>query len=180
MMKLKMKLSVAALLAMGLSSATAYGATITFTLANPNEFISLSGGSLTYFATVFAPASDTAPVFLNGDSFNVSAPVTLNDSDFFNNFPLSLAPGTSFTSALFVLTMPPNPPIGTYLGTFTLLGGADGNASGALGTVNFSLTAPVPEPSSFMLMMMGVAGLAMRLLWTGLKEQRSRDSMRRL
>jgi hypothetical protein len=105
-------------------------------------------------------------VFLNGDSFNVTAPVTLDDSDFFNKFPVSLAPGTSFTGDLFVLTMPPNPPSRTYLGTFTLLGGVDGNANDTLGTVNFSLTAPIPEASSIVLLMIG---LAMTLLWARFK-----------
>jgi hypothetical protein len=166
MMKFKMKLAVAAFLTISLSPVAAHAATITFTLTNPNQYISLLGGSLTYGATVSAPASNTGAVFLNGDSFNVTAPVTLDDSDFFNKFPLSLAPGTSFTGDLFVLTMPPNPPPGTYLGTFTLLGGVDGNANDTLGTVNFSLTTPIPEPSSMVLL---IAGLATTLLWAAFK-----------
>jgi hypothetical protein len=36
-----------------------------------------TGGSLTFDARVSAPASNGAPVFLNGDSFNVTAPITL-------------------------------------------------------------------------------------------------------
>jgi hypothetical protein len=166
MMEFKMKLAVAALLTIGLSPVAAYASTVTFTLTSPNLYVSLLGGSLTYGATVSAPASNSAAVFLNGDSFNVTAPVTLDDSDFFIKFPLSLAPGTSFTGDLFVLTMPPNPPSGTYLGTFTLLGGVDGNASGTLGTVNFSLTTPIPEASSIVLLMIG---LAMTLLWARFK-----------
>ena len=165
-MKFKMKLAVTALFTISLPPVAAHAATITFTLSNPNQYISLLGGSLTYGATVSAPASNSGPVFLNGDSFNVTAPVTLDDSDFLVKFPLSLAPGTSFTGDLFVLTMPPNPPPGTYLGTFTLLGGVDGNANDTLGTVNFSLTTPIPEPSSIVLL---IAGLAMTLLWAAFK-----------
>jgi hypothetical protein len=108
-------------------------------------------------------------VFLNGDSFNVTAPVTLDDSDFFGKFPLSLTPGTSFTGDLFVLRVPPNSPLGTFLGTFTLLGGANAGASGTLGTVNFSLTTVAPEPSSIVLLLTGIAGLATTLLWARFK-----------
>lgn len=166
-MKLKMTPAVTALVTIALLPTAAYADTITFTLTNPNGAVSYTGGSLTYGATVSAPAGNAAAVFLNGDSFNVTSPVTLNDSDFFSNFPLSLAPGASFTGGLFVLTLPPNPPsgtLGTFLGTFTLLGGANSNAIGTLGTVNFSLTTTTPEPSSIALLLTGMAGLAMSLL----------------
>src|SRR5450756_514223 len=162
MMKLKMTLAAAALLMIGLSSAAAYADTLTFTLTNPNQGIPVTGGSATYGATVSASSSNSGAVFLNGDSFNITAPVTLDDSDFFSNFPLSLAPGASFTGDLFVLTVPPGTAFGTYLGTFRLLGGANGNATDTLGTVSFSVIT-TPEPSSVVLLLTGVGGLAMRL-----------------
>jgi opacity protein-like surface antigen len=163
MMKLKLTLAVAALLTIGLSSAAAYADTVTFTLSSVTGFIPAAGGSVTFDATVSAPASNGAAIFLNGDSFNITAPITLDDSDFFSDFPRSLAPGTNFTGALFELSAPPNTPFGTYPGTFTLLGGADGNAGSALGTVSFALV--TPEPSSILLMMTGMGGLA----WAGFK-----------
>ena len=172
-MKLKLTLAVAALLTIGLSSAAAYADTVTFTLINPTGYVVHTGGSLTVDATVSAPAGNSAPVFLNGDSFNVTSPVTLDDSDFFTNFPLSLAPGASFTGDLFVLTVPPNTAFGTFLGTFTLLGGANGSAGDPLGTVNFSLVT-TPEPSSIMLLLTGMAGLG----WAGVKRNLRRGWVR--
>ena len=170
-MKLKMPLAVAALLTIGLSSAAAYADTVTFTLTNPFATVGSSNGTLTpgtvtFEATVFAPSSNGAAIFLNGDSFNVTAPVTLDDSDFFANFPLSLAPGTGFTGDLFVLTIPPGTLATAYQGTFTLLGGADGNASDTLGTVAFSV-APTPEPSSIVLLLTSMAGLALVVAYKG-------------
>ena len=96
-MKLKMKLAAAALLALGLASGAAFADTISFSLTNSNSVIPSSGGSATYDATVSAPGSNGAAVFLNVDSFSVTGPITLNDSDFLSDFPLSLAPGTSFS-----------------------------------------------------------------------------------
>jgi len=158
-MNRKLKLALATLLlTMGFSSAAAYADTITFTLNNANQYGS-PGSTLTYTATVSAPLSNIDPVFLNGDSFNVAAPIMLDDTDFFLNSPFFLSPGDSFTFDIFTLSLPHGIPVDiTYFGSFTILGGADGGAGDRLGSQDFSATV-TPEPSSFMLLGTGVTGL---------------------
>jgi hypothetical protein len=169
MMKLTTRLAVVAMVVMGLWPAAVYADTVTFTLTNASQSVYyLGGGSVTYDATVSAPSTNSAAVYLNGESHNFSGPGNLDDSDF-NNFPLSLTPNTSFTGDLFVLTIPANSRGGTYLGSFTLQGGADSAATNTLGTVNFSLTVTTPEPSSVVLLLAGMAGLAMVFVLTRFK-----------
>ena len=144
------------LLTMG--SATAWADSVTFNLANSSQNISAqNGGTLIYTATV-STSGNAAPVFLNGDSFNVSTPITLDDTDFFANFPFTLNTTDSFTGDLFTLNIPAGAAPGTYYGSFSLLGGADGGSSDLLGTVNYSVTV-TPEPSSFLLFGTGLSAL---------------------
>lgn len=136
-----------------LSSAAAYADTVTLTVAGPSD--GTTGSTLVYTGTVSAASTNTSLQYLNGDAFTVNGPLVLDDSSFFNNFPFFLSPGQSYTGPLFTLLLPPNAPLGSYDGTFTLLGGATDTAFSALFNAPFSVVV-TPEPSSLLLLGTGV------------------------
>lgn len=97
-----------------------------------------------------------ADVYLNADNYTFSMPgATLDDSPFYDNFPFYLAPGQSYTGELFDITVPANTALGAYDGTFTILGGADGNTYSTLSTADFAVTV-TPEPSTLLLLGSGL------------------------
>jgi hypothetical protein len=127
----------------------------------PYQFTT-AGNTLTFDVTILnTDAVDT--IYLNNDDANVDSPLTLDDSGFFNNAPISLGPSTSSLDfELFTVTVPDGTPYGVYTGTFEILGGgpSDDNEVG-IATFDIQVT---PEPTSLLLLLTGLAGLAaMRL-----------------
>jgi len=133
--------------------------TINLTLTNPVQ-TGVAGDTLSFDATALAVADKLGPVYLNGDSFNLASPLTLDDTGFWFNFPLSMSAGDSVTDLLFTVLLPAGITPGTYTGYFSILGGSDPDAQDTLATVDFTVNAvapsAVPEPGTCALMATGL------------------------
>ena len=136
------------------------------------------GDTLNFTGTLSNPT--LASVFLNSDNPTFNGPGTTDGSPFLlnPNAPISLDPagttdangnptGTdSYSGPFFDVTLDPNAAPGIYNGTFTILGGVDGNATDNVATEDFSVTvlpAAVPEASPTVslgvLLALGLGGL---------------------
>jgi PEP-CTERM motif len=160
---MKRKLLTFSLLALAalLLSVPAFADSITITLANPVQS-SFAPNTVSFTATVDAPNTNSADIYLNGDSFNVDAPLTVDDSGFFS-FPLFLSPGGSYTGVLFTVDVPSATPLGAYFGYFQILGGSDSSELNAISNVaDFEVdvrAAGVPEPGTMLLLGSGSLAL---------------------
>lgn len=129
---------------------------LTIQLAPPIQSGS-SGEVLSFDATV--TNNTDATLFLNSDTSFVDSPLTLDDSPFFSGYPLSLDAGASFSGPLFNIDIPPGASLSLYAGSFSIAGGADSGSQNELGSANFNVSV-TPEPSSLLLVVTGLAGLA--------------------
>ena len=142
------------------------GSTVTFegTVAdNTHHTVGLNGA----FATL-------APDF----SYDPSQGGSLDNSDvdfidyFYNNFPLALTAGEvssggatiPSSDALFTVTIPVGTAVGVYAGQFEIQSGRNGNATYTAATVDYFVdVVPTPEASSLLLMLNGLAGMAVMM-----------------
>jgi hypothetical protein len=151
---------------------------LTVTLTEPSQTVVQGTTVVTFDATILNP-SLTDTIFLNGDSSSTNSfLVSVDDTPFLLNAPISLGPGTSSGPfALFNVDLPGNLAPGVYTGIFSILGGPDGGAGTDfldLGAVDFTVdvTSPVvttPEPGILFLLCSGLGLVAVRYRRCGLK-----------
>ncbi|MDR3796909.1 MAG: PEP-CTERM sorting domain-containing protein [Terracidiphilus sp.] len=154
--------SMSLLLAAGLLSSTpaTYADTVALTLANQTVYAP-AGSTVVFDATVTAPSTNLADVYLNGDSFDLLS-LTVDDSDFILSFPFDVAPGSSVYGDLFTVSIPDGTTPGVYNGYFAITDGVTPGPGGVLTSEAFSVVV-TPEPSSFLLLGSGLAGIVAAL-----------------
>jgi len=136
-----------------IASSAAHADSISFALDNPTQ-TAKAGSTIDFTGGTGEINGDY--IFVNGDSFSIDAPLTLDDSGLSLHFDQFYFAYQQDTGELFSVTLPSNVPSGTYLGSFTLLGGYSTDDQNILSTQNFSITTVntgtvVPEPPTVVL-----------------------------
>jgi len=158
-------LVVAAIVVLFLASA-ARADSVEVTLTQTSQ-TAAAGSTVTFDATI-ANLSSTDTIYLNGDSWVTSSLLlTVDDSPYLTNFPLSLAPDqVSGPFALFNVLIDPTTPDDIYdFNSFSILGGSDGDTYDTIGTADFSVTVgsvtAAPEPGALALLLSGLLAIGM-------------------
>jgi hypothetical protein len=131
----------------------------------------LPGDVIAFDATVTNTSSATEN--LNGDTFNVDAPLTVDDSPFDNTsvWPLTLGAGDSVSGLLFNVDIPADAAQGLYTGTFDITGGHySTNEEFVIGFANFDVVV-TPEPPTWELMALALMGFLAYYGWNSLRRQ---------
>ena len=171
-----MKTLLCTLILATLGTAVAKADTITISFDQQDQTIS-AGDTVEFFGTITNDTANT--IYLNEDDLTLSGLSLTTTDQFFNNVPIDLAPSgdagdSSGDIELFDVTAsdPLLDVAGVYSGTYTLIGGTDGNAQDNLGSANFSVTtlAPVPEPPTICLLLTGVLATSFSI-WRKVRPQ---------
>ena len=139
-------------------AASACGGTIGVNLVS-TELAGMAGDTLTFQGTL--SNSSGATQFINGAQLllNGFSSSQFDSSDFLTYAPFTIANGvTSSQFPFFTVTIPALLSAGPYEGSFSVLGGSTGAAQNDLGDAPFTVqvgAAPVPEPSSAVLLTLG-------------------------
>jgi hypothetical protein len=117
-----MKRAALILTTLALAVASARAGTINLALTQAYAYAS-PGDTVALDATMFKPWTPESTTYLITDSSNVDSPLTLDDTDFFLNFPAYLNAGDTAQGTLFTVFVPIGTPIGVYAGYFEIDGG---------------------------------------------------------
>jgi len=153
-----------------LAGSAAKADTFSFAIDSSLQY-AVAGDTLAFDASV-TNLDPTATVWLNSAQItSLDSRLTGDTTPFFSSFPFFLDPlaaGPSYTydGEMFDITVPLGTTPGVYAGEVQILGGSDESASDILGDEVFSVdvtgdtTSVVPEPSSLVLLLTGMTGLA--------------------
>jgi hypothetical protein len=157
-----MKRTIYSLLIAAALTGAATAGPITLTLQN-NDLSTTAGGNVTFLVTAINNMSFL--VNLNGDSFSVAAPLTVDDTAFQNDWFDLTANQTVGPEALFAVDVPLGTTPADYLGSFSIAGGPDPSDQNLLATVDFTVTvtpaSSTPEPGTFVTLGGALAGLGL-------------------
>jgi len=153
-----------------LSASAAKADSYTFIFTNPDQS-AVAGDIVELDATIINLDPDYSLYLISDNVANLDASLTWDDTAF-GNIPWPLIPaggglGSSYDGAFIDVTVLPGTAAGTYVGEYQVFGGNDPGASDLLADQDFTITvgnvggaSPVPEPSSLLLLLSGMAGLA--------------------
>ena len=141
-----------------LFSACAFAGPVTITFTS-SLLTASQGQTVTFSATVGNTGAST--VFLNSDTVTIAAPLVVDDTKFFLNFPIALTAGQMVNAQILDVSVPANAPFGLYSGNFDILGGSNASAQVTLGSAAFAVNV-VPEPGTLVSVLTG--GVCLLLL----------------
>jgi len=158
--------TVLAILIIGGGAIVAHADPLVFSLQN-NSFSITPGGSITLVASAFnSGATNTNTDTITGLSGSVGGAWGVNLSPFNTNFDNQSVTNGNTLGPLALLTLTDlGNALGSYNGTVNLLY-SNGNSQLSTNPVTFTIriaAAPVPEPTTIVLLSMGLAGVAAKV-----------------